>query len=111
MKKQQKITIGQSNIVSLRFPKIKMKNVKNYGKSYLNTINKAITGKKLTRNQTEQLFRIHLVAEDFPIIPNLIILQLIEVYEKELNYFVEREFFENASEFRDIITSLRNSVV
>ena len=34
MKKQQKITIGESQIVSLRFPKIKMKNIKNKLKIY-----------------------------------------------------------------------------
>jgi protein-arginine kinase activator protein McsA len=111
MKKQQKITIGDSNIVSLRYPKIKMKNVKNFGKSYTNTMKKAILGKRLTYNQSQQLLWIHLIAEDFPILPKLIILQLIDTYEERLAYFVEKESFENASEFRDIIISLRNEMV
>lgn len=108
MKKQQKVTIGNTNIASLRFPKIKVKNIKNFGKSYVNTMHKAISGKRLTNNQLHQLLWIHLIAEDFPIVPKLIILQLIDAYEERLADFLEKEYYENASEFRDIIISLRN---
>lgn len=102
-------TIGETNIVSMRFPKLKMKNVKNLGKSYINTLNKAIAGKKLTDNQVEKLYYMHLVGEDFPIVSNSIVLQLISAYGKKLDYFVEKEYYENAIEFRDIITSLKET--
>lgn len=110
MKRQQKITIGQSNIVSLRYPKVKIKNIKNFGKSYVNTMHKAVLGKKLTNNQCAQLVMIHLIAEDFPVVPNSINLQLIDAYEERLMYCEQKEYFENASEFRDIIISLRDSL-
>lgn len=108
MKKQT--TIGETNIVSMRFPKLKMKNVENLGKSYINTLNKAIAGKKLTDNQVEKLCYIHLVGEDFPIVSNSIILQLISSYEKKLDCFVQIEYYENAIEFRDIIISLKEAI-
>lgn len=107
MKKQQKLTIGDTNIVSLRFPKTRMKKIKNWGKSYVNTVNKAIAGKKLTTNQSHILVDIHLVSEDFPVVPNSIILQLIDAYQERLADMVSDECYENASEFRDIIISLK----
>ena len=110
MEKQQKITIGQSNIVSLRFPKIKIKDIKKLGRCYENTLHKAILGKKLTDNQSQQLLWIHLIAEDFPILPKIIVLQLIDRYEEKLTDMVEHEYYENASEVRDIIISLRSSI-
>lgn len=107
MKKQQKITIGNTNIVSHRFPKIKIKNL---SKKFQNTLNKAITGKKLTILQTQELLEIHLRAIDFPKIPNLIIFQLIEAYEKRLTEMEINETYENAIEFRDIIISLKEEL-
>lgn len=107
MKKQQKLTIAETNIVSLRFPKIRMKSIKNWGKSYVNTVNKAVAEKKLTIIQSQQLLAIHLVAEDFPVVPNSIILQLIDAYEERLAYFVLNEYYENAIEFKEIIISLK----
>jgi len=103
-------TIGETNIVSMRFPKLKMKNVKNLGKSYVNTLSKAIAGKKLTTIQVEKLFFIHLHGEDFPLVPNSIILQLIGAYEKKIDDLVESESYENAIEFRDIIISLKETI-
>lgn len=111
MKKKQKLTIGDTNIVSLRFPKTRIKKIKNWGKSYVNTVNKAIAGKKLTINQSYQLVDIHLVAEDFPAVPNLIILQLIEAYQERLDDCIEHEYYENAIEFRDIIISLKRETL
>ena len=111
MKAKQKLTIVETDIMSLRFPKRKMKKIKNWGKSYENAINKAIAGKKLTRNQSHQLREIHLVAEDFPVVPNSIILQLIEAYEERLADMVSYEAYENASEFRDIIISLNKEIL
>jgi hypothetical protein len=110
MKKQQKLTIGETNIASLRFPKIRMKNIKNWGKSYVNTVNKAVVGKKLTIIQTEQLLAIHLLAEDFPDVPNSIVLQLIDAYEERLAYYELNEYYYNAVEIRDIIISLKEMV-
>lgn len=110
MKNKQKLTIGDSNIASLRFPKTKIKNFKNWGKRFSNTIDKAINGKKLTNNQSQQLVEVHLRAIDFPIVPNLIILQLIEAYQERLENSIKYEFYENASEYRDIIISLKEKV-
>lgn len=107
MRKQKKLTIGDTNIASLRFPKTRMKKIENWGKSYVNTVNKAITGKKLTINQSHQLVAIHLVAEDFPVVPKSIILQLIDAYEERLADMVCNEYYTNASEFRDILISLK----
>jgi hypothetical protein len=111
MKKQQKLTIGDTNIVSLRFPKTRIKNIKNWGKSFVNTLNKAVSGKKLTINQSRQLVAIHLVTEDFPVVPNSIILQLIDAYEERLEDMLSYEAYENASEFRDIIISLKKETL
>jgi len=103
-------TIGETNIVSMRYPKLKMKNVKNLGKSYINTLNKAIAGKKLTENQVKKLCYIHFIGEDFPIVSNSIISQLISSYEKKLDSLIENEYYENAIEFRDIIISLKETI-
>jgi protein-arginine kinase activator protein McsA len=89
---------------------LKMKNIINLGKSYVNTLNKAIAGKKLTNNQVYVLLFLHLNVVDFPIVPNSIILQLIDAYENKLADLVENESFENASEFRDIIISLKETI-
>lgn len=111
MKKQQKLTIGDTNIMSLRFPKTRMKKIKNWGKSYVNTVNKAIAGKKLTINQSHQLREVHLVAIDFPTVPNSIICQLIDAYEERMALWVSMEAYENAIEFRDIIISLQQETL
>lgn len=64
-KNKQKLTIGDTKIISNRYHQLKMRDFRNWRKSYANTIDKAIKGKKLTTIQADKLVEIHLKATYF----------------------------------------------
>lgn len=100
---KNKVTVGESDIVKIRLPRVKIANMY---PAYKKVVAKAISGKKLTELQTYQLKFIFEVAKDFPEIPLKIKKQLANLYREQLQLLVDSEFYWNAAEIRDIIKEL-----
>lgn len=100
--------IPGTNIVRLKYPRLKISLMMKFNKTSKNAMTKALAGKKLSPTQLHELKSMYEMGKDFPIIPKLIKLQLVESYEKQLSDFIECEYYENTIEIRDIITELKS---